>query len=97
MMLINGISSKHNVQNTTAIKVIYIIFRLSRLLYMHQTRNQQDPLNPSLLTVAIRTAVTRRNNDFAPYTLTEVTNKFDPGIRAPAYKIKHTFDELEIV
>ncbi|PWU80476.1 MAG: hypothetical protein DLM72_12010 [Candidatus Nitrosopolaris wilkensis] len=64
---------------------------------MHQPRIQQGPFNPSPLTVAIGTTVTGTNNDFAPHTVTEVTNKFDSGILAPAHKFKQTFDELGIV
>ncbi|MDQ6863550.1 MAG: plastocyanin [Thermoproteota archaeon] len=64
---------------------------------MHQTRIQQGPFNSSPLTVAIGTTVTGTNNDFAPYTVTEVTNKFDSGILAPAHKFKQTFDEPRIV
>ena len=64
---------------------------------MHQTRIQKGPFNSSALTVAIGTTVTGTNNDFAPHTVTEVTNKFDSGILAPAHKFKQTFDDPGIV
>jgi glucose/arabinose dehydrogenase/plastocyanin len=96
-LLINGISPKHNVQNSMTInRNTYDISSVSIVKYASDTSTGM-PFNPSPLTVGKGTTVTWTNNDFATHTVTEVTNKFDSGILAPTQWFKHTFDEPGIV
>jgi glucose/arabinose dehydrogenase/plastocyanin len=92
-LLINGMSPKHNVPNATSIQSNPSdISSVSIVKYATDTSTAM-PYNPSPLTVEKGTVVTWTNNDFATHTVTEVTNKFDSGILAPAQVFKHTFDE----
>ncbi|PWU80176.1 MAG: hypothetical protein DLM72_13625, partial [Candidatus Nitrosopolaris wilkensis] len=96
-LLINGISPKPNVQNTTTIKSnTYDISSVSIVKYASDT-STATPFKPSPLTVGRGTSVTWTNNDFVTHTVTEVTNKFDSGILAPTQVFRHIFDEPAIV
>lgn len=96
-LVINGISPKPNIQNTTNIKVIKYNFPSVSIVKFASDTSTSMPYNPSPLTVPKGTAVKWTNNDFTPHTVTEVTNKFDSGILAPNQKFKHTFDEPGVV
>ncbi len=91
---INGISSMHNMQNTTTIRSDAI--GISIVKYASDASTTM-PYSPSPLTVNRGTTVTWINNDFTTHTVTEVTNKFDSGVLVPSQVFKHTFDELGIV
>lgn len=103
-LLINGISPKHNIQNTIKIRDNtydisptiknnkYDISSVSIVKYAFDTSSTM-PFDPSPLAVARGVTVKWTNNDFTTHTVTEVRNKFDSGIIAPTQVFKHTFDE----